>query len=167
MSFSREELDHMTGQDAMTPVNFGGVSPTCPGCGYNLTGAVSARCPECGREIQRKLIRQEAVELRVKIESLKGIQDWVEVGVKLAAFGVFLSLSAWALRKLVGDPFLPGIVRGAAVLCALVAPFLVLGVIRVYRVPACVREEYSLNPKWLLVFLTLALSGATMVLSWI
>ncbi len=40
------------------------IPPTCPNCGYNLTGLTACRCPECGKQFTLETLWRSAVILR-------------------------------------------------------------------------------------------------------
>lgn len=40
--------------------------PTCPECGYNLSGLTTCRCPECGKQYTLEKLWRSAVNLRRK-----------------------------------------------------------------------------------------------------
>lgn len=52
MAEDPEEFDQDEESDVRAKIADGPVQPTCPGCGYDLSGTLEApqqRCPECGR----------------------------------------------------------------------------------------------------------------------
>jgi predicted RNA-binding Zn-ribbon protein involved in translation (DUF1610 family) len=70
--------------------------PTCPECGYNLTGLTSNRCPECGISIQRQEVEQLAREAAAQAVWLKGVNDVPGAGLRVGVLAGILLGAAWA-----------------------------------------------------------------------
>ncbi|MCH7813522.1 MAG: hypothetical protein IID40_05825, partial [Planctomycetes bacterium] len=106
--------------------------PSCPNCGYNLTGLTSPRCPECGVVFRRKEVEQRARELSVETVRLRGVNDVPRVGFKVAVIG-YLVVGFGFLIDLSTFTRIVGVVAGV------VAFGLGLSVFRALRLPAPLR----------------------------
>lgn len=62
--------------------------PTCPSCGYNLTGLVEPRCPECGQGFHWQFVEKKARMQWLEALGLKSLPSDVR-------FGFWLAVAAW------------------------------------------------------------------------
>jgi predicted RNA-binding Zn-ribbon protein involved in translation (DUF1610 family) len=150
MPLDPSHLDRMLGQPwrHKTP-------PTCPECGYNLTGLTSNRCPECGTSIQRKEVEQLAREAAMQAVWLRGINDVPRAGLWVGVFAGILLGAVWAGGY-------PGLARVAGFMGGFAAFALGLSVLRALRVSAEVVETLSQKPNYALGFSVAGL-GALLV----
>lgn len=98
MPIDEEWLDARLGQEWKSSV-----PPTCPLCGYNLTGLEKPRCPECGRQFTWKELRQHALEKRKELteqrESVGEVRTaFVFGGAGLGLWGLGYVLSFTTVR---------------------------------------------------------------------
>ncbi|MCP4251248.1 MAG: hypothetical protein GY778_29780 [bacterium] len=117
--------------------------PTCPNCGYNLTGLTSPRCPECGVVFRQKEVEQRARELSVETVRLRGVNDVPWFGFKVAVIG-YVVVGCGFLIDLSAFTRIVGVVAGV------VAIGLGLSVFRALRVPAHLREDLPSQPNYML-----------------
>ena len=83
--------------------------PTCPKCGYNLTGLPSSRCPECGTICDRRELERRARDFAVQAAKLKEINEVSGWGLRLAIvgfslLGLGLLIGAFEVVRIVGLP---------------------------------------------------------------
>lgn len=130
MPIDDHELRQMAGNPWIHPV-----PPTCPHCGYNLTGLTSRVCPECGEPIRWRQVEQLARDWAVRRASLEALPFFSVAGLAIAAFGLLLVL--------VNIGFGGSVLLGAVgFLCALAALGVGLNtIVRIVRVPAWMRAE--------------------------
>ena len=138
MPIDPSDLDRMVGHPwtHKTP-------PTCPECGYNLTGLTSQRCPECGTSVQRKAVEQLAREAASQAIWLKGLNDVPRAGLWVAVAAAVLLGATWACGY-------PGMARVFGFMGGFAAFALGLSVLRAVRVSAEVLEMLPTKPNYAL-----------------
>ncbi len=115
--------------------------PTCPECGYNLTGLTSGRCPECGTPVQRKEVEQLAREVKAQAVWLKGMNDVPRAGMVVAVATAVLVGACWVLKY-------PGMAQVFGLMGGVAAFALGLSVMRTLRVSAEVLATLPEKPEY-------------------
>lgn len=155
MSFTWDELDLIEDKDQWRHP----LPPTCPRCGYNLTGLPRNRCPECGTHFDWKEVRRRAAYTWVLVCRVRyANQD--------ARTGLIISLIGWAA---VGIFRLPGlrpvapVVDFIAALAAILALILTSQILNLWRVPAWARAYISDPPPDLMLGAAAFFVGLTLL----
>jgi hypothetical protein len=151
MTLTWDELEQIRGkQEWRIPI-----PPTCPCCGYNLTGLPSNRCPECGLVFNWKIVRRRAGQVWSAVNSLRNANRDAVGGLKIVGLGWLFMIPVAFLGLGVLGCVLRVIIASAAIL-ALVLGSQVLSIRRV--------------PKWARVYIEgpptkVAVGAAAIVLS--
>jgi len=117
--------------------------PTCPGCGYNLTGLTSPVCPECGQAVYWSDVRDNARRLYYAAQRIDDMNDLCSLAPYLAAAGALIVLFFWTID------FGVGLARVSATLLALGAIGSSVQVFRVGTVPEHAREVLPHRPQYM------------------
>lgn len=150
MSFTWDQLEMIKGEQVWQHR----LPPTCPTCGYNLTGLPRDRCPECGKHFDWKDVRYQAIYTWAMIERLNNANQ-------NARTGLIISLVGWAAVGLFRLPFLRSIslaIDIIAALAALAAFILGMHVFKIRSVPKWARSYIDNPPNILLGIVTILLS---------
>ncbi len=155
MPFSRSDLEHLAGHPWTMEI-----PPSCPRCGFNLSGTGGNRCPECGITYVRSVVAEFARRMQIEIRSLRNMNDHVKLGAKIAGVGiVILGLGIW---RQTNTPSMGEVARLLALIIGVIAFSLGLNVFRVWRLPVWVREYIPVRPNFSLGVVT-ALLGVLLV----
>ncbi len=131
MTLNWDELEQIRGkQEWRIPI-----PPTCPSCGYNLTGLISNRCPECGLVFNWRIVRHRAARVWSAVNALRHANRDAIGGLKIVGFGWALMLPVAIFGLGILGCFVRVIIACAGVLA------LVLGsqVLNIRRVPKWAR----------------------------
>jgi hypothetical protein len=154
----RSDLDHMMGDTWARQI-----PPSCPRCGYNLTGRSSNRCPECGQVYQRRVVDEFAFELQTRMRRLGNMNNLVRMGFKTALVGAG-ALGLGILRAN-HTPSLDEAGRAVAIICGVMALSLGGNVFRARRLPVWAIEYLPTAPNFNLGLLTSLFGGLLIALS--
>jgi len=136
MPIDDTDLKRLTGDPWGHPV-----PPTCPRCGYNLTGITLVRCPECGSFLNRRELDQRARDLSADMARLRDVNDIPRYGL-WSAIGGFVVIG---IGVLVGvDP----IGRVLGIFIGIISIGLGLSVFRAVRLPASMLEQLPKPPSF-------------------
>jgi len=153
MPIDDTDLKRLTGDPWGHPV-----PPTCPQCGYNLTGIALVRCPECGHHLNRRELDQRARDLAADVNRLHDVNEIPRYGLWSGIGG----LVVLGLGVLVGvDP----IGRVLGVFIGIVTVGLGLSVFRACRLPEAMLERLPKPPNYALGVGTALLGVLLVVLS--
>jgi len=145
--FEPRDLDRMMGDPWRMEL-----PPTCPRCGFNLSGTDGNRCPECGITYVRSVITNHARQMQAELRRMSNMNDLAGMGLKVVlAGGAVLTLGIIRAKY---TPSLGEVSRLIGVVSGVFGLSLGLNVFRIKRFPLWVMEYIPKAPNFPLAVLT-------------